>query len=66
MGTRPQTLVGLADSPVGLATFMLGHDRRSLELIARSFDGVAEGLTRDAASQRVLRVTVARPSGRIV
>ena len=47
MGTRPQTLTALADSPVGLATFMIDHDRRSLELIARSFDGVAEGLTRD-------------------
>jgi pimeloyl-ACP methyl ester carboxylesterase len=47
MATRPQTLTGLADSPVGLATFMLDHDARSLELIARSFDGVAEGLTRD-------------------
>jgi pimeloyl-ACP methyl ester carboxylesterase len=47
MGTRPQTLVGLSDSPVGLATFMLDHDARSLALIARSFDGVAEGLTRD-------------------
>jgi pimeloyl-ACP methyl ester carboxylesterase len=47
MGTRPQTLSALADSPVGLATFMIDHDARSLELIARSFDGVAEGLTRD-------------------
>jgi pimeloyl-ACP methyl ester carboxylesterase len=47
MGTRPQTLTGLADSPIGLATFMIDHDRRSLELIARSFDGVNEGLTRD-------------------
>jgi len=47
MGTRPQTLTALADSPVGLATFLIDHDRRSLELIARSFDGVAEGLTRD-------------------
>ena len=47
MGTRPQTLTALADSPIGLATFMIDHDRRSLELIARSFDGVAEGLTRD-------------------
>ena len=47
MGTRPQTLTGLADSPIGLATFMIDHDRRSLELIARSFDGVPEGLTRD-------------------
>jgi pimeloyl-ACP methyl ester carboxylesterase len=47
MGTRPQTLTALADSPVGLATFMIDHDRRSLEMIARSFDGVPEGLTRD-------------------
>jgi hypothetical protein len=47
MGTRPQTLTALADSPVGLATFMVDHDARSLELVARSFNGVAEGLTRD-------------------
>jgi pimeloyl-ACP methyl ester carboxylesterase len=47
MGTRPQTLTALADSPVGLATFMIDHDARSLELIARSFDGVPEGLTPD-------------------
>ena len=47
MGTRPQTLVGLADSPVALATFMIDHDARSLELIARAFDGQREGLTRD-------------------
>src|SRR5688500_15784005 len=47
MGTRPQTLTALADSPVGLATFMIDHDARSLELIARSFNGVAEGLSRD-------------------
>ena len=47
MGTRPQTLTALADSPVGLATFMIDHDARSLELIARSFNGVSEGLSRD-------------------
>jgi pimeloyl-ACP methyl ester carboxylesterase len=47
MGTRPQTLVGLADSPMALATFMLDHDARSLELIARAFDGQKEGLSRD-------------------
>jgi pimeloyl-ACP methyl ester carboxylesterase len=47
MGTRPQTLTGLTDSPVGLATFLIDHDRRSLELIARTFNGVPEGLTRD-------------------
>ena len=47
MATRPQTLAGFADSPIGLATFLLDHDARSLELIARSFDGQAEGLTPD-------------------
>jgi pimeloyl-ACP methyl ester carboxylesterase len=47
MGTRPQTLTALSDSPAGLATFMIDHDARSLELISRSFNGVAEGLTRD-------------------
>ena len=47
MATRPQTLAGLADSPIALATFMLDHDARSLELIARSFDGQTEGLTPD-------------------
>jgi pimeloyl-ACP methyl ester carboxylesterase len=47
MGTRPQTLTALADSPVGLATFMIDHDERSLELISRSFNGVFEGLSPD-------------------
>ncbi len=47
MGSRPQTLTGVADSPIGLATFLLDHDARSLELIARAFDGKTEGLTRD-------------------
>jgi len=47
MATRPQTLTGFADSPIGLATFLLDHDARSLELIARSFDGQTEGLTPD-------------------
>lgn len=47
MGTRPQTLTGLADSPIGLAAFILGHDTKSYELIARVFNGEQEGLTRD-------------------
>jgi len=47
MGLRPQTLYGIADSPIGLAAWMLDHDADSLELIARSFDGKTEGLTRD-------------------
>jgi pimeloyl-ACP methyl ester carboxylesterase len=47
MGLRPQTLYGIADSPVGLAAYLLDHDARSLELIARAFEGQKEGLTRD-------------------
>jgi pimeloyl-ACP methyl ester carboxylesterase len=47
MGLRPQTLTGLADSPVGLAAYFLDHDARSYELIARVFNGGSEGLTRD-------------------
>ncbi len=35
MGLRPQTLYGIADSPVGLAAWMLDHDPVSLELITR-------------------------------
>jgi pimeloyl-ACP methyl ester carboxylesterase len=47
MGLRPQTLYGIADSPVGLAAYLLDHDAWSLELISRAFDGHPEGLTRD-------------------
>jgi pimeloyl-ACP methyl ester carboxylesterase len=47
MGLRPQTLYGIADSPVGLAAYFLDHDARSYELISRVFAGEPEGLTRD-------------------
>jgi pimeloyl-ACP methyl ester carboxylesterase len=47
MNNRPQTLYGIADSPIGLAAWMLDHDIRSYEMIARVFDGKSEGLTRD-------------------
>jgi pimeloyl-ACP methyl ester carboxylesterase len=47
MGLRPQTLYGIADSPVGLAAYFLDHDARSYELISRVFQGKTEGLTRD-------------------
>jgi pimeloyl-ACP methyl ester carboxylesterase len=47
MGLRPQTLYGIADSPVGLAAYFLDHDARSYEMIARVFSGESEGLTRD-------------------
>jgi pimeloyl-ACP methyl ester carboxylesterase len=35
MGTRPQTLCGLADSPLGLATWMLDHDATSEAQLSR-------------------------------
>src|SRR5213080_3081740 len=54
MGNRPQTLYALADSPVGLAAWMLDHDARSYELIARVFDGQTEGLTRDDVLDNVM------------
>jgi pimeloyl-ACP methyl ester carboxylesterase len=47
MANKPQTLYGIADSPVGLAAWMLDHDARSYEMITRVFDGKTEGLTRD-------------------
>jgi pimeloyl-ACP methyl ester carboxylesterase len=48
MGSRPQTLYGLADSPAALAAWMLDHDARSYDDIAQAFAGRAVGnLTRD-------------------
>ena len=47
MANRPQTLYALADSPIGLAAWMIDHDDRSQKLIARTFDGKTEGLSRD-------------------
>jgi pimeloyl-ACP methyl ester carboxylesterase len=47
LGLHPQSMVGIADSPVGLAAYFLDHDARSYALIARVFDGQPEGLTRD-------------------
>jgi pimeloyl-ACP methyl ester carboxylesterase len=49
MGSRPQTLAALADSPVGLATHLLDlePDARGLDLFCRVFDGKRESLTRD-------------------
>ena len=47
MANRPQTLYALADSPVGLAAWMLDHDAASMALMSRVFDGQSEGLTRD-------------------
>jgi pimeloyl-ACP methyl ester carboxylesterase len=47
MGLRPQTLYGIADSPIGLAAYFLDHDAWSYALISRVFSGEAAGLTRD-------------------
>jgi pimeloyl-ACP methyl ester carboxylesterase len=47
MNNRPQTLYALTDSPIGLAAWMLDHDIRSYQMIARVFDGKTEGLSRD-------------------
>jgi pimeloyl-ACP methyl ester carboxylesterase len=47
MASHPQTLYGIADSPVGVAAWLLDHDPASLRLIARAFDGESTGLTRD-------------------
>ena len=48
MGTQPQTLYGVADSPVGLAAWMINHDAYSYGEITQAFDGKPVGeLTRD-------------------
>jgi len=49
MATRPQTMYGIADSPVGLAAWMLDHDAVSYLQIAQGFDGrPVGGLTPEA------------------
>jgi pimeloyl-ACP methyl ester carboxylesterase len=50
MGTHPQSLYGIADSPVGLAAWMIDHDLWSMQGISRVFDGDPDprfGLSRD-------------------
>ena len=48
MGTQPQTLYGVADSPVGLAAWMINHDAYSYGEIVQAFEGNPVGeLTRD-------------------
>jgi pimeloyl-ACP methyl ester carboxylesterase len=47
MGQRPQSLYGIADSPIGLAAYFLDHDALSYALISRAFSGESVGLTRD-------------------
>jgi pimeloyl-ACP methyl ester carboxylesterase len=49
MSLHPQTLYGLADSPVALAAWMIDHDLKSYEDIARAFvdEQPVGNLTRD-------------------
>jgi pimeloyl-ACP methyl ester carboxylesterase len=48
MITQPQTLYGIADSPVGLAAWMINHDASSYSDIADAFAGAPVGnLTSD-------------------
>jgi pimeloyl-ACP methyl ester carboxylesterase len=47
MGTQPQTIYGVADSPIGLAAWMINHDVWSYQLIADAFAGKPGGLSRD-------------------
>ena len=54
MGTKPQTLYGLADSPVALAAWMINHDASSYQDIAGAFAGHPVGnLTRDEVLDNV-------------
>src|SRR3954447_5150644 len=60
MANRPQTLYGVVDSPVGLAAWMLDHDERSYQLIARTFAGDAGGLSRDDVLDNVTHYWLTR------
>jgi pimeloyl-ACP methyl ester carboxylesterase len=54
MITQPQTLYGIADSPVGLAAWMINHDAASYSDIADAFAGHPVGnLTRDEVLDNV-------------
>ncbi|OLE18829.1 MAG: hypothetical protein AUG88_02795 [Actinobacteria bacterium 13_1_20CM_4_68_12] len=65
MNLRPQTLYGLADSPVALAAWMLDHDARSYEDIARAFDGDPVGsLTPDEVLDNITLTSLGSSIGR--
>lgn len=53
MSNRPQTLYSLSDSPVGLAAWILDHDRDSYLLIARAFAENPGGLSRDDVLENI-------------
>lgn len=47
MASRPQTLTGLSDSPMALASFIMDFDRKLRQLMLRIFAGERTNLTRD-------------------
>jgi pimeloyl-ACP methyl ester carboxylesterase len=54
LGTQPQTVYAVADSPVGLAAWMINHDEASYQDIADAFAGHPVGdLTRDEVLDNV-------------
>jgi pimeloyl-ACP methyl ester carboxylesterase len=54
MATQPQTMYAVADSPVGLAAWMINHDAASYQDIADAFAGHPVGdLTRDEVLDNV-------------
>jgi pimeloyl-ACP methyl ester carboxylesterase len=64
MGLRPQTLYGLADSPVALAAWMIDHDARSYEDISHAFEGHPVGnLTRDEVLDNITLTWVTNTGG---
>src|SRR5262249_3622161 len=60
--TRPQTIgQSLADSPAGLAAWMLDHDARSYEKMSHAIFGHPEGaLTRDEILDNIMLYWVTR------
>ena len=63
--TRPQTIgYSLAESPVGLAAWLIDHDRHSYEQIASAFAGHPEGdLTRDEILDNITMYWVTNTGG---
>jgi pimeloyl-ACP methyl ester carboxylesterase len=63
MITQPQTLYGIADSPVGLAAWALNHDASSYSDIADAFAGHPVGnLTRDEVLDNLRNRCCSAPS----
>jgi pimeloyl-ACP methyl ester carboxylesterase len=53
MSLRPQSLYGIADSPIGLAAWILDHDDASQKMIGRVFAGQSEGLSREDVVENI-------------